>query len=254
MTHLPWPSITRAPRGTFVVVAGPTALMRLPAMITVRSEELAAAPSSSGCTTVAPTMAVRVPPAGLAARGSASDTVAAAPQSAAASTVWQQRNRDMAAPSRITLPPTVAPARPGARGFFRHLARVPFRHVSVNSATSPRHSRFDASGWFLRCARDVGKPEEVMVGMCMFYSLLLTQGLRLPKGPPATGSGSLQFSLPHVRAHTRDVIVVQIREPGSCDFTIYDPAVSLQRGAYSRFLSLAGALRVGTPCAGAGHG
>jgi len=106
----------------------------------------------------------------------------------------------------------------------------------------------------LRCARDVGKPEEVMVGMCMFYSLLLTQGLRLPKGPPATGSGSLQFSLPHVRAHTRDVIVVQIREPGSCDFTSYDPAVSLQRGAYSRFLSLAGALRVDTPCAGAGHG
>src|SRR5256885_8394436 len=133
MSDLRWPSITRGPRGTFVVVAGPTALMRLPAMITVRSEELAAAPSSSGCTTVAPTMAVRVPPAGLAARGSASDTVAAAPQSAAASTVWQQRNRDMAVLSRITLPPTVAPARPGARGFFRHLARVPFRHVSVNS-------------------------------------------------------------------------------------------------------------------------
>ena len=71
----------------------------------------------------------------------------------------------------------------------------------------------------LRCARDVGKPEEVMVGMCMFYSLLLTQGLRLPKGTPATGSGSLQFSLPHVRAHTRDVIVVQIERDGSEIFT-----------------------------------
>src|SRR5256885_5201763 len=58
----------------------------------------------------------------------------------------------MAVLSRITLPPTVAPARPGARGFFRHLARVPFRHVSVNSATSPRHSRFDASGWFQSAA------------------------------------------------------------------------------------------------------
>src|ERR1700716_3260650 len=87
MTHLPWPSITRAPRGTFVVAAGPTALMRLPAMITVLSDELAAAPSSSGCTTVAPTMAVRAPSAGLAARGAASDTAAAAPQSAAASTI-----------------------------------------------------------------------------------------------------------------------------------------------------------------------
>ena len=71
---------------------------------------------------MAPTMAVRVPSTGLAARGSASDAAATAPQSAAASTVWQQRNRDMAAPPRITLPPTVAPARPGARGFFRHLA------------------------------------------------------------------------------------------------------------------------------------
>ena len=87
MTHLPWPSITRVPRGTLVVAAGPTALMRLPAMITVLSDELAAAPSSSGCTTVAPTMAVSVVSAGLAARGSATDTAAAAPQSAAASTL-----------------------------------------------------------------------------------------------------------------------------------------------------------------------
>src|SRR5260370_34003924 len=95
MTHLPWPSITRAPRGTFVVAAGPTALMRLPAMITVLSAELAAAPSSSGCTTVAPTMAVRAPSAALAARGLASDTTAAAPQSAEPSTSRQHRNRDM---------------------------------------------------------------------------------------------------------------------------------------------------------------
>src|SRR5438034_10065667 len=96
MTHLPWPSITRAPRGTLVVAAGPTDLMRLPAMITVLSDELAAAPSSSGCTTVAPTMAVSVASAGLAARGSAADTAAAAPQSAAASTIRQARHRDMA--------------------------------------------------------------------------------------------------------------------------------------------------------------
>src|ERR1700686_3772906 len=129
MTDLSWPSITLAPRGTLVVAAGPTALMRLPAMITVLSDELAAAPSSSGCTTVAPTMAARVPSAELAARGPASDTAAAAPQSAAASTIRPQRNRDMAAPPRDTPPPTVAPARPGARGFFRHLARAP-RHCA----------------------------------------------------------------------------------------------------------------------------
>src|ERR1700720_1118377 len=109
MTHLPWPSVTRAPRGTCVGAAGPTALLRLPAMITLLSGELAAAPSSSGCTTVAPTMTVT--------RGPASDTAAAAPQSAAASTIRQQRNRDMTAPPRDTPPPTVAPARPGARGF-----------------------------------------------------------------------------------------------------------------------------------------
>src|SRR5438309_570083 len=95
MTHLPWPSITRASRGALVVAACPTALMRLPAMITVLSDDLAAAPSSSGCTTVAPTMAVSVP-AGLPARGAATDTAAAAPQSAAAITIRQPRNRGMA--------------------------------------------------------------------------------------------------------------------------------------------------------------
>src|SRR5712671_189623 len=124
MTHLPWPSITRAPRGTFVVAAGPTALMRLPAMITVLSAELAAAPSSSGCTTVAPTMAVRAPSAALAARGAASDTTAAAPQSAEASTSRQQRNRDMDAAPKDNAAANCSARPPGNTRISRHRARV----------------------------------------------------------------------------------------------------------------------------------
>src|SRR4029077_9096761 len=118
MTHLPWPSITRAPRGTFIVAAGPTALMRLPAMITVLSDELAAAPSSSGCTTVAPTMAVRVPSAELPA---------AAPQSATASTIRQQRNRNMAAPPRDNAAANCSARPPGSTRIFRHPALVRLR-------------------------------------------------------------------------------------------------------------------------------
>src|SRR6266478_7724623 len=114
MTHLPWPSITRAPRGTLVVAAGPTALMRLPAMITVLSDELAAAPSSSGCTTVAPTMTVT--------RGPASDVAAAAPQSAAASTIRQQQNRDMAVGiSTLRLSASRAPRRQSTQAALERL-------------------------------------------------------------------------------------------------------------------------------------
>src|SRR5215472_12602781 len=78
MTHLPCASITVAPRGVGVRAAGPTVMMRLPLMRIVVSPAIAASPSSSGWSTVAPTIAVVfsvVPAAHGAAEAQASSKV-----------------------------------------------------------------------------------------------------------------------------------------------------------------------------------
>ena len=73
----------------------------------------------------------------------------------------------------------------------------------------------------VRCARDSGDPEEIMVGMCMFYQLLLIQGKRSRSDTPLIDSGSVQFSaLPSVRTQSRDIIVAEIERDGPQIFTL----------------------------------
>src|SRR2546423_276967 len=58
VTHLPLPSMTRAPFGTAVVFEGPTRTMRVPSVMTVLSRASALGSPSSGWISVAPTMAM----------------------------------------------------------------------------------------------------------------------------------------------------------------------------------------------------
>src|SRR5215831_19475568 len=58
MTHLPAARTTVAPAGTWVLPAGPTAVMRSPSTMMVALRSVASGPLLPGCTTVAPTIAV----------------------------------------------------------------------------------------------------------------------------------------------------------------------------------------------------
>jgi hypothetical protein len=70
-----------------------------------------------------------------------------------------------------------------------------------------------------RCARDVGEPERIMTGFCMFYRLL-TIAARTPGGEPS-GRGAEQHVnlLPRVSVATRTDVVRTIDAMGSQNFT-----------------------------------
>src|SRR5258707_563908 len=63
-----------------------------------------------------------------------------------------------------------------------------------------------------KCARDIGVPDRIMVGFCMFYRLLVVESGASHHELPATVP--LQSGLPRVAPETRDSIVEQIDEQG----------------------------------------
>jgi hypothetical protein len=70
-----------------------------------------------------------------------------------------------------------------------------------------------------RCARDVGDPERILTGFCMFYRLLTVEA-RAALGT-SSGAGERQQLplLPRVSAETRADIVRRIDAVGSHEFT-----------------------------------
>ena len=64
----------------------------------------------------------------------------------------------------------------------------------------------------VKWAADLGAPAKAMVGFSMFYRLLIMQA------PGATDAGAL-IALPRVSAETRDLLVAEIDQKGSGDFT-----------------------------------
>lgn len=67
-----------------------------------------------------------------------------------------------------------------------------------------------------RCARDIGEPEEIMIGFAMLYRLLAAE---------AAGD----FALPHVAAQTRARLVQEIDEKGAETFT-REAIAEMERG------------------------
>ena len=58
-----------------------------------------------------------------------------------------------------------------------------------------------------KCAADVGNPNQVTVGLVMFYRLLSVQ-------IPATAGAGMLATLPRVNAETRSLLVTEIDEKG----------------------------------------
>jgi len=65
-----------------------------------------------------------------------------------------------------------------------------------------------------KCARDVGKVSEIMVGFGMFYRLLTMQS------PAVAAERPMLSPLPRVTPETRDMLVARIDEEGSEAFTM----------------------------------
>jgi hypothetical protein len=68
------------------------------------------------------------------------------------------------------------------------------------------------------CAGDVGDPQRIMAGFCMFYRLLIAQGA--PSHPMTRQSGSAPGldPLPRVTAATRAAIAAEIDKNGTSTF------------------------------------
>jgi hypothetical protein len=66
-----------------------------------------------------------------------------------------------------------------------------------------------------KCARDVGDPERILAGYCMFYRLLTAQA-DADRGV----SGTALSALPWVTVDTRAALVREIDEVGSQAFTV----------------------------------
>jgi hypothetical protein len=64
----------------------------------------------------------------------------------------------------------------------------------------------------LKCAKDVGEPDKIMVGFAMFYRLLEAESL-LAEAP-------IELPLPRVSPQTRDFLVRKIEEQGAEGFVM----------------------------------
>jgi hypothetical protein len=69
-----------------------------------------------------------------------------------------------------------------------------------------------------KCARDVGDPERIMIGFCMFYRLLTVQSGTGRADAPAQSKTEMS-TLPHVSAATRALVVREIDAKGPEAFT-----------------------------------
>jgi hypothetical protein len=80
-----------------------------------------------------------------------------------------------------------------------------------------------------KCARDVGDPQRIMGGFCMFYRLLIAQAA--PSHPMTMESGAPAEldPLPRVTVATRAAIVAKIDQSGSEAF-IHDALQELEGG------------------------
>jgi hypothetical protein len=70
-----------------------------------------------------------------------------------------------------------------------------------------------------KCARDVGEPERIMVGFCMFYRLLTAQSEIGRAQSPQRQSDTDMSALPRVSADTRELVAREIDEKGTHAFT-----------------------------------
>ncbi len=68
----------------------------------------------------------------------------------------------------------------------------------------------------MKWARDLGSPQELMLGFCVFYRLLVAQAHH---GAERPAGRSLLDPLPRVTPQTRALIASQIDEQGTEDFT-----------------------------------
>jgi hypothetical protein len=64
----------------------------------------------------------------------------------------------------------------------------------------------------LKCAKDVGDPDKIMVGFAMFYRLLEAESL--------SAEAVMELPLPHVTPQIRDFLVRKIDEQGSEAFVM----------------------------------
>jgi hypothetical protein len=80
-----------------------------------------------------------------------------------------------------------------------------------------RHENPELLDMAAKCARDIGVPDKIMVGFCMFYRLLVLESGASHHEPTATVP--LPSGLPRVAPETRDSIVQQIDEQGPEAFT-----------------------------------
>jgi hypothetical protein len=80
-----------------------------------------------------------------------------------------------------------------------------------------------------KCADDVGDPQRIMVGFCMFYRILIAQGAPSQPLTIASGAPAGLNPLPRVTAATRAAIVAEIDRSGTEKF-INDALLLLEGG------------------------
>lgn len=70
-----------------------------------------------------------------------------------------------------------------------------------------------------RCARDLGEPERIMVGLCMFYRLLSSQAASGEDDSTPPQAQLAMSALPRVTPETRNLVVEEIDRKGPAAFT-----------------------------------
>lgn len=80
-----------------------------------------------------------------------------------------------------------------------------------------------------KCASDVGNPQRIMGGFCMFYRLLIAQAFPDQKLTMVPGAPAKLNPLPRVTTATRAAIVAAI-DKNSTDAFIYNAIHELERG------------------------
>jgi hypothetical protein len=71
----------------------------------------------------------------------------------------------------------------------------------------------------VKCARDVGDTDDIMVGFAMFYRLLAAQSSMLLAPAARAGDARALDALPRVTPQTRDLVVRLIEQQGAEAFT-----------------------------------